>query len=104
MADIAVSCGAIALAISLWREDARRGRSRPESARRAAGAGPADARSRSAFTVVTSRLATERLDRFLADQLGLSRTQAARLVAGKAVDVEREAGPRLPRSSPAASG
>ena len=32
--------------------------------------------------------ATERLDRFLADQLGLSRTQAARLVAGKAVDVE----------------
>src|SRR6476661_766932 len=32
--------------------------------------------------------ATERLDRFLADQLGLSRTQAARLVADKAVDVE----------------
>src|SRR6476646_10644451 len=38
------------------------------------------------FTV--SAEATERLDRFLADQLGLSRTQAARLVAGKAVDVE----------------
>jgi 23S rRNA pseudouridine1911/1915/1917 synthase len=32
--------------------------------------------------------ATERLDRFLADQLGLSRTHAARLVADKAVDVE----------------
>lgn len=31
--------------------------------------------------------ATERLDRFLADQLGLSRTQAARLVADRAVDV-----------------
>jgi 23S rRNA pseudouridine1911/1915/1917 synthase len=31
--------------------------------------------------------ATERLDRFLADQLQLSRTQAARLVAGKAVSV-----------------
>ncbi|MGH7499406.1 MAG: RluA family pseudouridine synthase [Gemmatimonadales bacterium] len=31
--------------------------------------------------------ATERLDRFLADQLGLSRTQAARLVAGGAVSV-----------------
>jgi 23S rRNA pseudouridine1911/1915/1917 synthase len=30
---------------------------------------------------------TERLDRFLADQLGLSRTQAARLVADKAVIV-----------------
>src|SRR6476469_2237040 len=32
--------------------------------------------------------ATERLDRFLADQLGLTRTHAARLVADKAVDVE----------------
>jgi len=32
--------------------------------------------------------ATERLDRFLADQLGLSRTQAARLVADKAVSVD----------------
>ncbi len=30
---------------------------------------------------------TERLDKFLADQLGLSRTQAARLVADKAVSV-----------------
>ena len=38
------------------------------------------------FTVAAE--ATERLDRFLADQLGLSRTQAARLVAQKAVDVE----------------
>ncbi|MBA3496943.1 MAG: RluA family pseudouridine synthase [Gemmatimonadales bacterium] len=37
------------------------------------------------FTVAAD--ATERLDRFLADQLGLSRTQAARLVANKAVDV-----------------
>jgi 23S rRNA pseudouridine1911/1915/1917 synthase len=32
--------------------------------------------------------ATERLDRFLADQLGLSRTQAARLVADRAVTVD----------------
>jgi 23S rRNA pseudouridine1911/1915/1917 synthase len=32
--------------------------------------------------------ATERLDRFLADQLGLSRTQAARLVANRAVEVD----------------
>jgi 23S rRNA pseudouridine1911/1915/1917 synthase len=32
--------------------------------------------------------ATERLDRFLADQLGFSRTQAARLVADKAVSVD----------------
>ena len=31
---------------------------------------------------------TERLDKFLADQLGLSRTQAARLVADKAVSVD----------------
>ncbi len=31
---------------------------------------------------------TERLDRFLADQLQLSRTQAARLIAGKAVQVD----------------
>ena len=32
VADIAVSCGAIALAISLWREDARRPGPEPESA------------------------------------------------------------------------
>ena len=38
------------------------------------------------FTVLTS--STERLDRFLADQLGISRTQAARLVADKLVAVE----------------
>jgi 23S rRNA pseudouridine1911/1915/1917 synthase len=38
------------------------------------------------FTVITSQ--TERLDRFLADQLGISRTQAARLVADKLVAVE----------------
>jgi 23S rRNA pseudouridine1911/1915/1917 synthase len=38
-----------------------------------------------AFTVTTA--ATERLDRFLADQLQLSRTQAARLVADKVVSV-----------------
>ena len=38
------------------------------------------------FTVLSDT--TERLDRFLADQLGLSRTQAARLVADKAVTVE----------------
>ena len=38
------------------------------------------------FTVVSTQ--TERLDRFLADQMGLSRTQAARLVADKLVSVE----------------
>lgn len=38
-----------------------------------------------AFSVAAP--ATERLDRFLADQLSLSRTQAARLVAGGAVTV-----------------
>ena len=37
------------------------------------------------FTVLTP--ATERLDRFLADQLQLSRTQAARLVADRRVEV-----------------
>ena len=37
------------------------------------------------FSVLAER--TERLDRFLADQLQLSRTQAARLVADHAVDV-----------------
>jgi 23S rRNA pseudouridine1911/1915/1917 synthase len=37
------------------------------------------------FTVIAKT--TERLDRFLADQLGLSRTQAARLVADKRVTV-----------------
>ena len=38
------------------------------------------------FTVLAA--GTERLDRFLADQLGLSRTQAARLVADKAVTID----------------
>jgi 23S rRNA pseudouridine1911/1915/1917 synthase len=38
------------------------------------------------FTVLTS--STERLDRFLADQLGISRTQAARLVADKLVSID----------------
>ncbi len=38
------------------------------------------------FTVTSPQ--TERLDRFLADQLGISRTQAARLVADKRVTVE----------------
>jgi 23S rRNA pseudouridine1911/1915/1917 synthase len=38
------------------------------------------------FSVLSS--GTERLDRFLADQLGISRTQAARLVAAKAVSVD----------------
>ena len=37
------------------------------------------------FTVLAP--GTERLDRFLADQLGISRTQAARLVAAKSVSV-----------------
>jgi 23S rRNA pseudouridine1911/1915/1917 synthase len=38
------------------------------------------------FTVLSTQ--TERLDRFLADQLGLSRTQAARLVAEKRVSID----------------
>ena len=38
------------------------------------------------FTVLADN--TERLDRFLADQLGVSRTQAARLVADQAVSVD----------------
>lgn len=38
------------------------------------------------FTVLTS--ATERLDRFLADQLSISRTQAARLIADKLVSID----------------
>lgn len=39
-----------------------------------------------AFTVLAA--STERLDRFLADQLALSRTQAARLIAAKGVHVD----------------
>ena len=46
---------------------------------------PVPSTGRIEFTVAAD--ATERLDRFLADQLGLSRTQAARLVAAKAVIV-----------------
>jgi 23S rRNA pseudouridine1911/1915/1917 synthase len=46
-----------------------------------------------AFTVVS--LETERLDRFLADQMSISRTQAARLVADKRVAV----GGKLARAS-----
>lgn len=38
------------------------------------------------FTVLS--LQTERLDRFLADQMAISRTQAARLVAGKLVTID----------------
>ncbi len=38
------------------------------------------------FTIASTQ--TERLDRFLADQLGISRTQAARLVADKLVTVD----------------
>ena len=81
VADIAVSCGAIALVISMWRGG---------SATRGAGVGlggvsePAPSSSPSPRSADS---ATERLDRFLADQLGLSRTQAARLVADKAVTV-----------------
>jgi 23S rRNA pseudouridine1911/1915/1917 synthase len=40
------------------------------------------------LTFTVSAEATERLDRFLADQLGLSRTQAARLVAARAVSID----------------
>jgi 23S rRNA pseudouridine1911/1915/1917 synthase len=42
------------------------------------------------FTVASPQ--TERLDRFLADQLGISRTQAARLVADKRVTVDGKVG------------
>jgi len=42
------------------------------------------------LTLTVLSEATERLDRFLADQLGLSRTQAARLVGQKRVQVEGE--------------
>jgi 23S rRNA pseudouridine1911/1915/1917 synthase len=42
--------------------------------------------SRIEFSVLTTQ--AERLDRYLADQLGLSRTQAARLVADKRVSIE----------------
>ncbi len=45
------------------------------------------------FVVLSNE--TERLDRFLADQLGISRTQAARLVADKAVTVNE----RIARAS-----
>ena len=38
---------------------------------------------------------TERLDRFLADQLGVSRTQSARLIADGCVVVEGSGGARL---------
>ncbi len=42
------------------------------------------------ITFQVSARSTERLDRFLADQLSLSRTQAARLVAGGSVTVNDE--------------
>jgi 23S rRNA pseudouridine1911/1915/1917 synthase len=42
------------------------------------------------FTVLSSQ--TERLDRFLADQMAISRTQAARLVADKRVSVDGKPG------------
>jgi 23S rRNA pseudouridine1911/1915/1917 synthase len=48
-----------------------------------AGASPED---QIEFTVLSS--STERLDRFLADQMAISRTQAARLVAGHRVTVD----------------
>jgi 23S rRNA pseudouridine1911/1915/1917 synthase len=44
-----------------------------------------EARQNFEFTVLTAT--SERLDKFLADQLGISRTQAARLVADKLVTV-----------------
>ena len=47
---------------------------------------PASAASQVTFCVAVSR--TDRLDRFLADQLALSRTQAARLIADKRVTAE----------------
>jgi 23S rRNA pseudouridine1911/1915/1917 synthase len=45
-----------------------------------------DSSTKIEFTVLSSH--TERLDRFLADQLGFSRTQAARLVANKLVSID----------------
>ena len=47
---------------------------------------PLPERDAVAFSVTVAL--TERIDRFLADQLGMSRTQTARLVAGGAVTVE----------------
>ncbi|HUF35367.1 MAG TPA: RluA family pseudouridine synthase [Gemmatimonadales bacterium] len=60
---------------------------------RAAGLGsvpqpPAPAASDTTVQFSVLSPGTERLDRFLADQLGLSRTQAARLVAHQAVSVD----------------
>jgi 23S rRNA pseudouridine1911/1915/1917 synthase len=54
------------------------------------GSGPEPRLAASGATIQFSVLSssTERLDRFLADQLGVSRTQAARLVAQQAVRVD----------------
>src|SRR3954470_22999479 len=49
-------------------------------------AGEANSASQVDFTVLSQN--TERLDRFLADQMAISRTQAARLVADKRVTVD----------------
>jgi 23S rRNA pseudouridine1911/1915/1917 synthase len=49
-------------------------------------AGKSESGEELSFTVLSSQ--TERLDRFLSDQLGFSRTQAARLIAGKRVSIE----------------
>src|SRR3954465_13463183 len=49
-------------------------------------AGEANSASQVEFTVLSQN--TERLDRFLADQMAISRTQAARLVADKRVTVD----------------
>lgn len=54
-----------------------------EAGQRGSGAGASQTIQ---FTVLSSQ--TERLDKFLADQLGLSRTQAARLIAGQRVSIE----------------
>src|SRR2546430_3607946 len=67
-----------------------RARGLPLARRAGAGAGQGGETGRAAVTAATVTFCvvaaqTERLDRFLADQLALSRTVAARLVAGKYV-------------------
>jgi len=73
VADMAVSCGAIALALALWREGGAGGRRGPPgaTARRSAASPAVTAPPATRFSVAVPR--AERLDRFLADQLQLSR-------------------------------
>jgi len=75
VADSAITVGAIALAVSSG------SKAGPRSERRRPGGGSTDGRRH----VLRRHPETERLDRFLADQLALSRTVAARIIADKRV-------------------